>query len=54
MKVQIQDAIRRGAKSFTICLDGDGAGADGVQRGIDLILEQGVDRIYIVTLPEIS
>lgn len=51
---QIQDAIRRGAKSFTICLDGDGAGADGVQRGIDLILEQGVDRIYIVTLPEIE
>lgn len=51
---QVQDAISRGARSFTICLDGDGAGAEGVRRGIDLILEQGVDRIYTVTLPELE
>lgn len=46
----IRDALRRGAKSFTLCLDNDEAGATGVERSIEALLKEGVNRIYIVTL----
>ena len=48
----VQDAIKRGAKSFTLCLDKDKAGKDGATRAIDAILKEGVNRVYLVNLPE--
>ena len=51
---QIKDAIRRGAKSFTLCLDNDKAGREGVLKAIEVILGEGVNRVYIVTLPDLG
>ena len=48
----VKDAITRGAKSFTLCLDSDKAGKDGAVKAIDTLLRQGVNRVYIVNLPE--
>jgi len=48
----VRDAIKKGAKSFTLCLDGDIAGKDGAVGAIDIILGEGVNRVYLVTLPE--
>ena len=52
---QVKDAIKRGAKSFTICFDRDpGREADTskkINSVIKVILGEGVNRIYIVTLP---
>jgi len=50
---QVRDAIRRGAKSFTICLDNDEAGKNGIDQAIEVILGEGVNRVYIVTLPDL-
>ena len=51
---QVKDAIKRGAKSFTLCLDNDKAGIDATEKAIEVILAEGVNRIYIVILPEID
>jgi DNA primase catalytic core len=51
---QVKDAIKRGAKSFTLCLDNDKAGIDATEKAIEVILAEGVNRIYIVILPEIA
>ena len=51
---QVKHAIKKGAKSFTLCLDNDNAGTDATQRAIEVILAEGVNRVYIVTLPEIK
>lgn len=52
---QVRDAIKRGAKSFTLCLDRDpGKEEETVKRitsAIEVILGEGVNRIYIVNLP---
>lgn len=48
--IRIQDALQRGAKSFTLCLDNDNAGAGGTEKAIDLLLKEGVNKIYVVTL----
>ena len=48
--LQVRDAIRRGVKSFTLCLDNDNAGAGGTEKAIDLLLKEGVNKIYVVTL----
>ena len=52
---QVKDAIKRGAKSFTICFDRDpGREADTskkINSVIKVILGEGVNRIYTVTLP---
>lgn len=48
---QVRDAIKRGAKSFTLCLDADKAGKEGTDKGIEVILGDGVSKVYIVTLP---
>lgn len=46
----IQDALKKGAKSFTLCLDNDEAGAAGVEKTVEALLKEGVNRIYIATL----
>jgi len=51
---QVKDAIKRGAKSFTLCLDTDKAGKKGIDQAIEVILGEGVNRIYIVTLPDLG
>jgi DNA primase catalytic core len=55
---QVRDAIKRGAKSFTICLDTEpGKQEETVRRintAIGVILGEGVYRVYIVTLPDLG
>lgn len=52
---QVKDAIRRGAKSFTLCLDTEPGKeeetAKRITSAIKVILGEGVNRIYIVNLP---
>lgn len=55
---QVQDAKRKGARSFTICLDMEpGKEADTVNkvnRVISVIWGEGVNRIYIAELPDLG
>jgi DNA primase len=55
---QIKDAIKRGAKSFTLCLDTEpGKEEETVKRlnsAIEVILGERVNRVYIVTLPDLG
>ena len=55
---QVRDAIRRGAKSFTLCLDTEpgkeGETAKRLTSAIEIILGEGVNRVYIVTLPDLG
>lgn len=51
---QVKDAIKRGAKKFTLCLDPDKAGKEGIDQTIEAILQEGEDRIYIAMLPEVE
>ena len=50
---QIQHAVSKGAKKFTLCLDRDKAGAENTLKAIDLIVAEGVNRVYVATLPEL-
>jgi len=55
---QVKDAIRRGAKSFTLCLDTEPGKeeetAKRITSAIEVILGEGVNRVYIVTLPDLG
>ena len=55
---QVKDAIRRGAKSFTLCFDTEpGKEEETTKRitsAIEVILGEGVNRVYIVTLPDLG
>jgi DNA primase catalytic core len=55
---QVRDAIRRGAKSFTLCLDTEpGKEEETAKRltsAIEVILGEGVNKVYIVTLPDLG
>ena len=55
---QIKDAIRRGAKSFTLCLDREPGKeeetAKNINSAIEVIRGEGVNRVYIVTLPDLG
>jgi len=55
---QVKDAIKRGAKSFTLCLDTEpGKEEETAKRltsAIEVILGEGVNRVYIVTLPDLG
>lgn len=55
---QVKDAIRRGAKSFTICMDSEPEKAADtvrqVNKIIQVILSEGVSRVYIAELPELE
>jgi len=55
---QVRDAIKRGAKKFTLCLDTEpGKEEETAKRlnsAIEVILGEGVNRVYIVTLPDLG
>ena len=55
---QVKDAMRRGAKSFTLCLDTEPGKeeetAKRITSAIEVILGEGVSRVYIVTLPDLG
>lgn len=55
---QIKDAVKKGAKSFSICFDNEPGKkettAKNIDRAIEVILGEGVNRIYIVTLPDLG
>ncbi len=55
---QVKDAIRRGAKSFTLCFDTEPGKeeetAKRITSAIEVILGEGVNRVYIVTLPDLG
>lgn len=55
---QIKDAIKRGAKSFTLCFDTEPGKeeitAKNINSAIGVILGEGVNRVYIVTLPNLG
>jgi DNA primase catalytic core len=57
-KEQVQNAIKRGAKSFTICLDREPHKEEEtiktVNEVIEIILNEGVNKVYIVTLPDLG
>jgi len=54
----VQDALKRGAKRFTLCFDRETGKAEAtaqkVNRAIEVILAEGVNRVYIVTLPALG
>ena len=55
---QVKDAIKRGAKSFSLCLDTEPGKeeetAKRISSAIEVILGEGVNRVYIVTLPDLG
>ena len=55
---QIKDAVKKGAQSFTLCFDNETGKeettAKNIDRAIEVILGEGVNRIYIVTLPALG
>ena len=55
---QVRDAIRRGAKSFTLCLDTEPGKeeetAKRITSAIEVILGEEVNRVYIVTLTDLG
>ena len=55
---QIRNAIKRGAKAFTICLDREPHKEDEttkiVNEVIEIILNEGVNKVYIVSLPDLG
>jgi len=53
-KDQVKDAIRKGAKSFTLFLDTDEAGKKGVNQALEVILGERVNKVYIVNLPDVG
>jgi DNA primase len=57
-KEQVQNAIKRGAKAFTICLDREPHKEEEttktVNEVIEIILNEGVNKVYIVTLPDLG
>jgi DNA primase catalytic core len=55
---QVKDAIKRGAKSFTLCFDREPGKEEETSKrissAIEVILGEGVNRVYIVTLPNLG
>jgi DNA primase catalytic core len=55
---QVKDAIKRGAKSFSLCLDTEPGKeeetAKRINSAIEVILGEGVNRVYIVSLPDLG
>jgi DNA primase catalytic core len=55
---QIKDAIKRGAKSFTLCFDKEPNKEDETAKritsAIEVLLGEGVNRVYIVNLPDLG
>ncbi len=55
---QVKDAIKRGAKSFTLCFDTEPGKEEtttkNINSAIEVILGEGVNRVYIVSLPDLG
>jgi DNA primase len=55
---QVKDAIKRGAKRFILCLDTEPGKeteiAKKLDKAIEVILGEEVNRVYIVTLPDLG
>lgn len=51
-KTQIEEAIRRGAKRFTLLLDNDKAGGEATLRALDLFNKETDLPVFVATLPE--
>ena len=51
-KTQIEEAIRRGAKRFTLLLDNDKAGREATLRALDLFNKETDKPVFVATLPE--
>jgi DNA primase catalytic core len=51
-KTQIEEAIRRGAKRFTLLLDNDKAGGEATLRALDLFNKETELPVFVATLPE--
>ncbi|SOU86452.1 DnaB-like helicase C-terminal domain-containing protein [Tenacibaculum dicentrarchi] len=55
---QVKDALKRGAKTFTLCFDNEKSKeeetAKRIHSAIDILLKEGVHKIYIVDLPALE
>ncbi|MCG8208288.1 DnaB-like helicase C-terminal domain-containing protein [Tenacibaculum finnmarkense] len=55
---QVKDAIKRGAKSFTLCFDKEISKkqetSKRINSAIDILLKEGINKIYIVDLPALE
>jgi len=55
---QVKDAIKRGAKSFTLCFDTEPSKEEETNKrlnsAIEVMLGEGVTRVFIVTLPDLG
>ena len=51
-ETQIKEAIRRGAKRFTLLLDNDKAGGEATLRALDLINKYTDKPVFVATLPK--
>lgn len=55
---QVKDAVKRGAKKFTICFDTEPdkteTTAKYISSAIAILLEEGISRIYIAKLPDLG
>lgn len=50
----VKDALRRGAKKFSICFDREKGSFDKINKALEVILSEGVNNVYIVTLPDLG
>jgi DNA primase catalytic core len=50
----VKDAVRRGAKMFSLCFDREKGSFDKINKAIEVILSEGVNNVYIVTLPDLG
>lgn len=55
---QVQNAIKKGAKSFTICFDTEPGQeqktVNSVNSAIKIILGEGINDVYVLTLPDLG
>jgi len=51
-KTQIEEAIKRGAKRLTLCLDNDKAGEEATLKALDLISKETDLPTFVATLPD--
>lgn len=55
---QVRDAVKRGAKSFSICFDVEPQQHErtftNINTAIEVILGEGVNKVYIVTMPDLG
>ena len=50
----VKDALKRGAKKFSICFDREKGSFNKINKALEVILSEGVNNVYIVTLPDLG